>query len=137
MATNTRAKQAAKPSDRIIDDKQLEQWEQQANESAAEALEADAIAPGTILHADPRLRYTIIDRQLPDREVRRLRNKLENLGYREVQAEGVIGYDDAIVYAVPLKTYRTVIRPKRIERLKELNKRFPKRAAVWAEPEYS
>ncbi len=108
-------------------DSAMDAWIREASERAGETIQQNAeMGFGTVLPANPALRYSTGDGDMPGEHLGRWRAELEALGYRDVTADVsvVIGIANPVVYAIPKEVYRKVIRPARLKRQREMNDRF-------------
>ena len=107
-------------------------WIAEADAKAAEAVAKGArLDRGTVVGADPRLRYSVCDGELPQKAIARFRLKMEANGFREIAGAEVVGYNKAIVYAMPMEVYTRHIGQRRLDTARQLAARYPKQVAVY------
>jgi len=107
-------------------------WIAEADEKAAAAVaEGVRLDSGTVIDADPRLHYAICDGEAPKKTIERFCIKQERIGRRRIEGASVVGYNSAIVYAMPLEVYAKHIGPRRLAIHRELAARYPKQVATY------
>lgn len=101
----------------------LKAWASEANKKA-KANRGAVLNYGTVVNADARLHYVVLDGDAPSPTLERHRAVHDALGYRVIPGAQVIGYRTPVVMAVPVEVYRDTIRAARVEDVKESMKKW-------------
>ena len=111
---------------------EFDAWVAEADVKAAEAVANGArLDRGTVIGGDPRLHYIKCDGDAPAATISRFRTRAETNGYREMPGADVVGYNSAVVYAMPLEVYARHIGQRRLDKARELAARYPKQVATY------
>jgi|GEM_PF-5768750 hypothetical protein len=123
MATNKGNGSGIQPVE-VEDD--FERFEAEARAKAAKSAADGAISGrGTVVNGDPRMRYAILDGDLPAKYLNLPISELIASGYRRVDKE-VLGYTNPIVHEIPWSVHRIHIFNARLARAAEDEKRQPR-----------
>lgn len=101
----------------------IKAWVAEAK-AKAKANRGAVLNHGSVVNADPRLHYAVLDGDAPGPSLERHRAVHEALGYRVIPGAQVIGYRTPVVMAVPVEVYRDTIRAARVEDVKESMKKW-------------